>query len=44
MSHASIPEPLRRAAGLTPQLVQLSVGIEDASDLVHDLAEAVEAA
>ena len=44
MSHASIPEPLRRAAGLTPQLVQLSVGIEDASDLVHDLAEALEAA
>ena len=44
MSHASIPEPLRRAAGRTPQLVQLSVGIEDASDLVHALAEAVEAA
>jgi cystathionine gamma-lyase len=37
MSHASIPEPLRRAAGITPQLVRLSVGIEDSSDLVHDL-------
>jgi cystathionine gamma-lyase len=44
MSHASIPEPLRRAAGITPQLVRLSVGIEDASDLVHDLAQALEAA
>jgi cystathionine gamma-lyase len=44
MSHASIPEPLRRAAGITPQLVRLSVGIEDASDLVHDLDQALEAA
>jgi cystathionine gamma-lyase len=44
MSHASIPEPLRRAAGITPQLVRLSVGIEDSSDLVHDLDQALEAA
>jgi cystathionine beta-lyase/cystathionine gamma-synthase len=44
MSHASIPEPARRAAGITPQLVRLSVGIEDASDLVHDLEQALEAA
>ena len=44
MSHASIPEPLRRAAGITPQLVRLSVGIEDASDLIRDLDQALEAA
>ena len=44
MSHASIPEPLRRAAGITPQLVRLSVGIEDASDLIGDLDQALEAA
>jgi cystathionine beta-lyase/cystathionine gamma-synthase len=37
MSHASIPEPLRRAAGITPQLVRLSVGIEDAADLLVQL-------
>jgi cystathionine beta-lyase/cystathionine gamma-synthase len=44
MSHASIPEPLRRAAGITPQLVRVSVGIEDASDLIRDLDQALEAA
>ncbi len=44
MSHASIPEPLRRAAGITPQLVRLSVGIEDAADLIGDLDQALEAA
>jgi cystathionine gamma-lyase len=44
MSHASIPEPLRRAAGITPDLVRLSVGIEDASDLIADLDQALEAA
>jgi cystathionine gamma-lyase len=42
MSHASVPEPLRRA-GITPQLVRLSVGIEDASDLIRDLDQALEA-
>jgi cystathionine gamma-lyase len=44
MSHASIPEPLRRAAGITPQLIRLSVGIEDADDLVSDLELALRAA
>jgi cystathionine gamma-lyase len=44
MSHASIPERLRRAAGITPQLVRLSIGIEDASDLIRDLDHALEAA
>jgi cystathionine gamma-lyase len=44
MSHASIPEPLRRAAGITPELIRLSVGIEDADDLIADLDQALEAA
>ena len=44
MSHASIPEDQRRAAGITPQLVRLSVGIEDAADLIADLDQALEAA
>jgi cystathionine gamma-lyase len=44
MSHASVPEASRRAAGITPQLVRLSVGIEDASDLVRDLDRALEVA
>ena len=44
MSHASIPEPLRLAAGITPQLVRLSVGIEDADDLIGDIEQALHAA
>ena len=44
MTHASIPEDLRRAAGITPQLVRLSVGIEDADDLIGDVERALEAA
>jgi cystathionine beta-lyase/cystathionine gamma-synthase len=44
MSHASIPEADRRAAGITPQLVRLSVGIEDAADLIADLDQALKAA
>src|SRR5208283_4589149 len=44
MSHASVPEPLRRGAGITPQLVRLSVGIEDAADLIGDLDQALKAA
>ena len=43
MSHGSIPEPLRRAAGITPQLVRLSVGIEDVEDLIGDLEQALQA-
>ena len=43
MSHGSIPEPLRRAAGITPQLIRLSVGIENVEDLIGDLEQALEA-
>lgn len=38
MTHASIPLEQRLATGITPQLVRLSVGIEDAGDLIADLA------
>jgi cystathionine gamma-lyase len=44
MSHASIPEPLRGAAGITPEPVRFSVSIEDPSDQVHDLDKALVAA
>lgn len=36
-SHSSFTEPQRRAAGINPGLVRLSVGIEDLDDLVADL-------
>lgn len=44
MSHGSTPEAYRREAGITPQLVRLSVGIEDAKDLIADLDRALESA
>lgn len=42
MTHASVPEPLRRELGIGPSLLRLSVGIEYANDLVDDLAQALE--
>jgi cystathionine beta-lyase/cystathionine gamma-synthase len=38
MTHASVPEEKRREIGLTPDLVRLSVGIEDLEDLLEDLS------
>ena len=42
MTHASIPREERLKGGLTDSLIRLSVGIEDAGDLVADLAEALD--
>ncbi|AYA40920.1 PLP-dependent transferase [Xenorhabdus nematophila] len=44
MTHASIPLEKRLAAGITPQLIRISVGIENADDLIADLAQAFEKA
>jgi cystathionine beta-lyase/cystathionine gamma-synthase len=41
MTHASIPKEERIKNGLTDSLIRLSVGIEDADDLVDDLAKAI---
>ncbi len=41
MTHGSIPAEERRAAGLPDSLVRLSVGVEDAADLVEDLDRAL---
>lgn len=41
MTHASVPEEMRRRMGITDGLVRLSVGIEDADDLIQDLEEAM---
>ena len=41
MTHASIPPEDRRRAGLQDGLIRLSVGIEDADDLVADLDQAL---
>jgi len=41
MTHAAVPRPMREAMGLTDGLVRLSVGVEDADDLVADLDQAL---
>jgi cystathionine beta-lyase/cystathionine gamma-synthase len=41
MTHASIPKEERIKNGLTDSLIRLSVGIEDADDLIDDLAKAI---
>lgn len=41
MTHASIPEDKRREIGISDDLVRLSVGIEDADDLIADIEQAL---
>ncbi|HEX7903332.1 MAG TPA: cystathionine gamma-synthase [Chitinophagaceae bacterium] len=41
MTHASIPREERIKNGLTDSLIRLSVGIEDAEDLIEDLDKAI---
>ncbi len=41
MTHASIPREERIKNGLSDSLIRLSVGIEDAEDLIEDLAKAI---
>lgn len=41
MTHASIPREERLKNGLTDSLIRLSVGIEDADDLIDDLSQAI---
>lgn len=40
MTHKSIPAEKRRAAGVADSLIRLSVGLEDAADLIADLEQA----
>lgn len=42
MTHASIPREQRLSVGLTDSLIRLSVGVEDADDLIADLERALE--
>ncbi|WP_407523987.1 cystathionine gamma-synthase [Lacibacter sp. MH-610] len=41
MTHASIPREERIKNGLSDSLIRLSVGIEDADDLIEDLKQAI---
>lgn len=42
MTHASIPRETRIANGLNDGLIRLSVGVEDAADLINDLSNALD--
>ena len=41
MTHASIPENIRKAVGITDGLIRLSPGIEDVEDIISDLDRAI---
>lgn len=41
MTHASIPKEEREKSGVIDSLIRLSVGIEDAEDLINDLKQAI---
>lgn len=41
MTHGSIPKEIRESRGLTDTLLRLSVGIEDAEDILADLQQAL---
>jgi cystathionine beta-lyase/cystathionine gamma-synthase len=41
MTHASVPAATRAARGIADGLVRLSVGVEDADDLIADVARAL---
>ena len=42
MTHSGVPEDVRRRLGIFASMIRLSVGIEDARDLVEDLRQALE--
>ena len=39
MSHASMNEKARKKAGITDDLIRLSIGLEDVDDLIEDLSQ-----
>lgn len=41
MTHASIPKKVRESIGIEDSLIRLSVGIENVSDLISDLDQAI---
>jgi cystathionine beta-lyase/cystathionine gamma-synthase len=44
MTHSALPKAVQKSGHLAPGGVRLSVGIEDAGDLIHDLREALQRA
>ncbi|MPN07089.1 Cystathionine beta-lyase [bioreactor metagenome] len=44
MTHAAIPEEIRKKVGITDGLIRLSVGIESVQDIQSDLGQAIQTA
>ena len=44
MTHASIPEEIRKKVGITEGLIRLSIGIENIDDILSDLKQAIDKA
>jgi methionine-gamma-lyase len=43
MTHLSVPQERKDALGITDSLVRISIGVEDADDLIADFAQALDA-
>ena len=41
MTHLSVPDDRKAALGITDNLVRISIGIEDADDLIADFEQAL---
>ena len=44
MTHASVPAEIREELGISDGFIRLSVGVEDADDLIADLEQAMQKA
>jgi methionine-gamma-lyase len=42
MTHLSVPDARKQALGITDNLVRISIGVEDADDLIADFEAALE--
>ena len=43
MTHAAIPKEIREKVGIVDELIRLSIGIENADDLIADIEQAIKA-
>ncbi len=41
MTHSSLPKEVRENLGISDELIRVSVGIENADDLIDDLGKAL---
>ena len=41
MTHLSVPDARKAALGITDNLVRISIGVEDADDLIADFDQAL---